>query len=174
MKRCSCIMLVFAPRSLMVDSPPSIVPEQTHSNQGPCSRLGRYPAQLVRAPDHARKGGTRPSLQRLPLAVTDELVWFACCGMLKSGLMSRKSDLGGSYLMREHKTWLFFLMKRGWLYVQGLLRFGPVRTQRGRKSVHMALDAFEHYSGRLPDTDERSRPTRSTSQASSGDASQRR
>ncbi len=48
-------------------------------------------------------------------------------------------------------------MRRGWLYMQGLIRFGPVRTQRGRKSVHMALDAFELYYGRLPDTDERSR-----------------
>jgi hypothetical protein len=86
-----------------------------------------------------------------------ELVWLAHCGMLKSGLMSRESDLGGSYLMRERKTWLIFLMRRGWLYVQGLLRFGPVRTQRGGKSVRMALDAFEHYYGRLPDTDERLR-----------------
>src|SRR6266567_3159747 len=59
--------------------------------------------------------------------------------------------------MRERKTWLFFLMRRGWLYVQGLIRFGPVRTQRAGKSVRMALDAFEHHYGRLPDTDERSR-----------------
>ena len=59
--------------------------------------------------------------------------------------------------MRERKTWLFFLMRRGWLYVQGLIRFGSVRTQRGGKSVRMALDAFEHHYGRLPDTDERSR-----------------
>ncbi len=136
MKRGSCIMLVFAPRWLIFDSSQRIVPEQTRSNQGQCSHLGEYPAQLVRAPDHDHNGGTRQSLQTLPLAITDELAWLARCGMLKSGLMSRKSDLGGSYLMRERKTWLFFLMRRGWLYVQGLIRFGPVRTQRGGKSVH--------------------------------------
>lgn len=79
--------------SLMVVGSQSIVPEQTRSNQGPCSRLGGYPAQLVRAPDHDRNGGIRQSLQTFPLAVTDELAWLARCGMLKSGLMSRENDL---------------------------------------------------------------------------------
>lgn len=59
--------------------------------------------------------------------------------------------------MREHRTWLFFLIRRGWLSVQGLIRFGPVRTQRWGKSVRTAFDAFEHHYGRLPDNNERSR-----------------
>lgn len=59
--------------------------------------------------------------------------------------------------MREQRPWLFFLGRRGWLYVRGLLQFGPRRTQRSGKMVRMALDAFEDHYGRLPENDERLR-----------------
>ncbi len=59
--------------------------------------------------------------------------------------------------MREHRTWLSFYIKRRFLYVRGLIRFGPARTQRGGTSIRMALDAFEHHFERLPNEDERVR-----------------
>ncbi len=59
--------------------------------------------------------------------------------------------------MREHSTWLYFLLRRGWLYAQGLLWFGPGRTRRWGTAVRMAFDAFEDYYGRLPMSDEQSR-----------------
>ena len=59
--------------------------------------------------------------------------------------------------MRERRPWLFFFIKRGFLYARGLIRFGPVRTLRGGTSVRMALDAFEHLYRRLPDDDEKLR-----------------
>ncbi len=59
--------------------------------------------------------------------------------------------------MREIRTGLFFLLKRSYLYVRGLIRFGPARTRRGGKAVRMALDAFESQYERLPDDDEKLR-----------------
>lgn len=59
--------------------------------------------------------------------------------------------------MREHNTGLFFLIRRGWLYAQGLIRFGPGRTRRSVNMVRKALDAFEDHYGRLPVGDERVR-----------------
>src|SRR5579884_465392 len=52
--------------------------------------------------------------------------------------------------MRAHITWLLFQIKRGWLYLQGLMHFGPGPTHRGGKAVHLALDAFENFYDRLP------------------------
>jgi hypothetical protein len=59
--------------------------------------------------------------------------------------------------MRELRTGLLLFLKRRFLYVRGLIRFGPARTQRGGKAVRMALDAFENQYGRLPDDDEKLR-----------------
>ncbi len=59
--------------------------------------------------------------------------------------------------MREHGTHLYFLLRRGWLYAQGLFQFGPRRTRRWGKAVHIAFDAFEDYYERLPESDEQSR-----------------
>lgn len=59
--------------------------------------------------------------------------------------------------MRRHSTWLFFLLRRGWLFVQGITRFGPGRTRRWGRAVRMACDAFEGHYGRLPMSDEQSR-----------------
>lgn len=59
--------------------------------------------------------------------------------------------------MRNIKTRLYFLLRRSNLYVQGLIRLGPARTQRGRNAVRTALDAFENQYGRLPDDDEKRR-----------------
>jgi hypothetical protein len=59
--------------------------------------------------------------------------------------------------MRDLRTWLFFFLKRRYLFVRGLIRFGPARTQRGGKAVRMALDAFESQYERLPDDDEKLR-----------------
>lgn len=59
--------------------------------------------------------------------------------------------------MREHKTPLLFLLKRGWLYIRGLLYFGPARTQRSIKLVRSAIDSFEQHYGRLPEDDEQLR-----------------
>src|SRR6266567_1886297 len=59
--------------------------------------------------------------------------------------------------MRNLRTRLYFLLRRSTLYVQGLIRFGPARTQRGGNAVRAALDAFEDQYGRLPDDDEKRR-----------------
>lgn len=59
--------------------------------------------------------------------------------------------------MRNLRTRLYFLLRRSSLYVQGLIRFGLARTQRGGNAVRMALDAFENQYGRLPDDDEKRR-----------------
>jgi hypothetical protein len=59
--------------------------------------------------------------------------------------------------MRERRAWLFFFLKRSYLYARGLIRFSLARTQRGGKAVRMALDVFEGQYGRLPDDDEKLR-----------------
>ena len=59
--------------------------------------------------------------------------------------------------MRELRTGLLFFLKRSYLSVRGLIRFGPARAQRGGKTVRMALDAFERQYERLPDDDEKLR-----------------
>jgi hypothetical protein len=59
--------------------------------------------------------------------------------------------------MKEHKTPLLSLLKRGWLYLRGLLYFGPARTRRSIKLVRSAIDAFEQHYGRLPEDDEKLR-----------------
>lgn len=59
--------------------------------------------------------------------------------------------------MSERRPRLYFFIKRGWLYVRGLIKFGPVRTLRGGTSVRMVLNAFEHLYGRLPNDDEKLR-----------------
>lgn len=59
--------------------------------------------------------------------------------------------------MRYLRMRLYFLLRRSSLYVQGLIRFGPTRTQRGGNAVRMALDAFENQYERLPDEQEKRR-----------------
>jgi hypothetical protein len=65
--------------------------------------------------------------------------------------------------MRTHTSWLLFQIKRGWLYLQGLLHFGPGPTHRGGKAVHLALDAFEEQYDRLPTQEEQVRLVRKLS-----------
>jgi hypothetical protein len=59
--------------------------------------------------------------------------------------------------MRDLRTGLLFFLKRSYLYVRGLIRFGPARAQRGGKMIRMALDAFECQYERLPDDYEKLR-----------------
>jgi hypothetical protein len=65
--------------------------------------------------------------------------------------------------MRAHITWLLFQIKRGWLYIQGLMHFGLGPTHRGGKAVHLALDAFEEHYDRLPTHEEQVQPVRKLS-----------
>ena len=62
--------------------------------------------------------------------------------------------------MQAPMTWLLSQIRRGRLYAQGLLHFGPGPTYRGGKAVHLALDAFEEQYDRLPTQEEQVRLVR--------------
>src|SRR5690242_9759857 len=86
-------------------------------------------------------------------------------GMLESsGSMPRiRPSRGGHCLMQAPIPWLLSQIRRGRLYAQGLLHFGPGPTHRGGKAVHLALDAFEDFYDRLPTQEEQMRLVRKLS-----------
>ena len=54
----------------------------------------------------------------------------------------------------------FRALKKWFLYVRGIVRFGPAQAYRGMEQIHAALDVFEEYYDRLPSKEEQVRLVR--------------